>query len=179
MFRWRYFLTVFVLLLLMGCSDSTVHNPAEVKLRIELVTETPVLSSGMSPLFVAHLVNDAAESITIVLPGDGSECGMRTPIVRWNPPRLEGRRCGNINALKADEIVTLGAGERIRLKGWIQRPTLKEPGTHKVSLELENVPELEWRGEPLGQHSISAMERVRRTSAFKAVSNVVEIQVQK
>ncbi len=177
MFRWRFLLTLFGLLALIGCFNSAVHRPAEPKLRIELLSETPVVNSGGSPRFVADLVNDGAEPITIVLPGDGSEWGMRTPIVRWNPPMLEGR-CGNINPLKNDELVTLGAGERIRLKGWIHRPTLKEPGMYKVSLELENVPDLEWRGVPLGQHSRAAMERVRRTAPFKVVSNVVEIQVQ-
>jgi hypothetical protein len=104
---------------------------------------------------------------------------MRTPTVRWNPPMRIGGRCGNINSLKVDEIVTLNAGESVPLTGWIGSPTLNELGRHKVSLELENLPDLEWGGVPLGQHSVVAMNRVRRTSRFKAVSNVVEIQVQK
>lgn len=45
-------------------------------------------------------------------------------------------------------------------------------------LEIENVPGHEWRGAPLGKHDPAAMERVRRSTAFKAGSNVVEINVE-
>ncbi len=156
-----------------------VHNPEKPNLRIELLTETPVIASGTHARFVANLVNDGPEPITIVLPGDGSESGMRTPIIRWNPPMRIRGRCGNINSLKTKEIVTLNAGESVPLKEWsIGSPTLNEPGRISVTLELENIPDLEWGGIPLGQNSVVAMYRVRRTSRFKAVSNVVEIQVQ-
>lgn len=47
-----------------------------------------------------------------------------------------------------------------------------------MSLELENVPDLQWRGEPLGKHNLAAMEKVRRSPRSKAVNNVVEVQVQ-
>lgn len=179
MSRAGFLITAFGLLAPIGCSGNPdLPDVMEAKLSIELHTETPVISSGKNPRLVAHLVNDGAESVTIVLPGDGSESGMRTPIVRWNPPMREGRRCGNINALTADEVVTLRPGQRIRLKGWTCGPTLSEPGTHKVSLELENIPDLEWKGLPVGQHSKATMEKVRRTPRFKAVSNVVEVEVQ-
>ena len=42
---------------------------------------------------------------------------------------------------------------------------------------LENVPGLPWTGIPLGEHNAAAMEKVRRTPRFKAVSNVVEVEV--
>jgi hypothetical protein len=44
-------------------------------------------------------------------------------------------------------------------------------------LELEHIPDLEWGGVPLGEHSPTAMARLRQTPAFKAVSNVVEVTV--
>ena len=74
-------------------------------------------------------------------------------------------------------VITLKAGQRVRL-AWAGGPRLTKPGKHMVSLELENVPDLEWRGEPLGKHNTAAMEKVRRSPRFKAVSNVVEVQVQ-
>jgi hypothetical protein len=46
-----------------------------------------------------------------------------------------------------------------------------------VSLELQNIPDLVWRGIPLGEHDPSAMEMVRRSTPFKIVSNVVEVEV--
>ena len=57
-------------------------------------------------------------------------------------------------------------------------PTFDKKGTHKVVLEIENVPGREWSGVPLGKHDPAAMERVRQSTAFKAVSNVVEVKVE-
>jgi hypothetical protein len=176
MSRSSWFLS-FGLFACIGCS-AEVHHPANPTLRVVLFTETPFIAPGTNPHFVAHLVNDGAEPVTIVLPGDGSESAMRTPIVRWSPPMQLGGRCGNVNALKAEEVVTLQAGASVPLTGWIGLPSLKDPGKHHVSLELENIPDLEWRGLPLGRHNATAMDRVRRTPRFKAVSNVVEVQVQ-
>ena len=88
-----------------------------------------------------------------------------------------GPRCGNINVLKADEIVTLKPGQRVPVSEWLHAPTFATAGTHKVVLEIENVPGHDWRGEPLGKHDPEAMDRVRKSTPFKAVSNVVELQV--
>src|SRR5919201_6135680 len=73
--------------------------------------------------FTATLLNKGKETVTLVTPGDGSDCGWRTPLVGWsvvkvsadNPragkhpdkvPLHRGARCGNVNALKADEVFT-------------------------------------------------------------------------
>lgn len=136
---------IFGLLGLTGCSRSAeeVHSPSEVKMRIKLHTETPMIRSGMIPRFVVHLVNDCAEPITVVLPGDGSLAGERTPIVRWNPPIQLREGCGTKDPLRADELVTIRAGESYPIKNlWISQPDLKAAGTHQVSVELENAPDL-------------------------------------
>src|SRR5262245_10231784 len=52
----------------------------------------------------AYLVNNGAEAAVVVLPGDGSDCGWRTPVVRWTPAASSGRDCGNINSLRANEV---------------------------------------------------------------------------
>jgi len=44
-------------------------------------------------------------------------------------------------------------------------------------LELEHIPDLKWAGVPLGEHSPTAMAKLRQTAAFQAVSNVVEVTV--
>jgi hypothetical protein len=160
---------------LVGCSGEA--SGPEPDLRIDLRVETPVVKLGENPRFTIYLVNDGTEAVTIVLPGDGSESGLRTPIVRWNPPFLYERRCGNIEALKSHEVIILGAGERTRLQKWVDRPTLSGPGKHEVSLELENIPDLKWGGIPLGEHDAAAMRKVRRTPRFKVRSNVVEVEV--
>ena len=162
-----------------GCFENTeVFRPEKINLRIELHTDTPTIDSGKNPKLTAQLFNDGTEPITVVLPGDGSLHGWRTPIVRWNPPIRDSviRDCGNVNSLKANEVVTLNPGASHHLD-WIYWPDLPNPGVHQISLELENVPDLKWCGIPLGGHDSTTMKRVRRTAPFKAVSKVIEIQV--
>jgi hypothetical protein len=168
-----------------GCADSPTEpdpkssgdaGPPRPALRIDLRVDNAVVKDGADAGFTAFLVNDGAEPVTVVLPGDGSDCGWRSPVVRWHPEQQHGARCGNINRLRDNEVVTLAAGERVRL-GWLGRPHLVGPGTHQVQLELEHIPDLEWGGVPLGEHSPTAMARLRQTPAFKAVSNVVEVTV--
>ena len=149
------------------------------KIALELKAEKPTIKLGEMPSFRAELINQGDKEVTIVQPGDGSDCGWRTPIVRWSPAMRTGvGRCGNINALKASEVVTLKPGERVPVSGWLGSPSLSKAGTHKVVLEIENVPGLEWGGLPLGKHDPAAMEKVRRSTAFKAVSNAVEVKVE-
>lgn len=161
-------------------AEAPMDKPAPAaKMALELKAEKPAIKLGDMPSFRAELINQGDKEVTIVMPGDGSECGWRTPIVRWSPPMgTGGGRCGNINALKASEVVTLKAGERVAVSGWLGWPTLNKAGTHKVVLEIENVPGLEWGGLPLGKHDPATMERVRQSTAFKAVSNVVEVKVE-
>lgn len=151
---------------------------SNAKIALELKADKTTIKLGDTPRFRAELMNQGDKEVTIVQPGDGSAWGWRTPIVRWSPPLRTGPRCGNINVLKADEVVTLKPGQRVAVSEWLHAPTLAAAGTHKVVLEIENVPGHEWRGEPLGKHDPAAMEKVRRSTAFKAVSNVVEINVE-
>jgi hypothetical protein len=46
-----------------------------------------------------------------------------------------------------------------------------------VSLEMEHIPDLEWSGFTIDEHNTGAMERVRKSKAFKATSNAVEVDV--
>jgi hypothetical protein len=158
-------------------AEPNANPTSDVPVALELKAVTPVVQAGKSPEFTAELINKGPEPITVVLPGDGSESGWRTPIITWNPPMPRGGRCGNINRLKAQEVVTLRPDQRLRLGPWIGAPTLTEPGKHKVRLTLENRPQMKWKGVPLGEHDPAAMARVRASLPFKVVSNVVEIEV--
>jgi hypothetical protein len=151
-------------------------DPPATGLEIELTCTNPVVTPAIDPGFTAHLVNKGKKPVTVVLPGDGSEVGWRTPVVRWGKEeRGTIRRCGNINRLKPDEVVELAPGERVKL-GWVGHPTL-DSGTNKVKLELEHIPTLKWRGLPLGKHDEATMKKVQALPAFKLTSNVVEVQV--
>jgi hypothetical protein len=124
--------------------------------------------------FTAHLVNNGWRTETVVLPGDGSESGWRTPIVQWTPALMV-CRCGNINGLKPDEVIDLAPGDRVKLEG-IAYPGLK-PGLNRVRLELIHQPGMRFRGIALDDHDPEAMKKVRQSSPFRVTSNVVEVRV--
>ncbi len=154
-----------------GCfsaTDTPAIAPGEVglvekaELAIELQADTPVIRRGEIPRLTAHLVNRGAQPMKVVLPGDGSSCGWRTPVIRWAPPMQVDGRCGNINALKAAEVITVGPGERVELR-WLGWPTLATVGTQQVSLEIEHLPDLQWAGRPLGEHDPEAMAKIRQS----------------
>ena len=177
----RGIFAVVFLAMIVGCGEqSSPAVPAKripnAKLRIELSTDSRPIKQGAIAGLSAVLVNDGPEAAIIVLPGDGSDHGLRTPVVRWNPPMSKGG-CGNINPLSRSQVVTLEPGYEIPLGRAIGWPSLTEVGRHHVSLELQNIPDLVWRGIPLGEHDPSAMEMVRRSTPFKIVSNVVEVEL--
>jgi hypothetical protein len=154
--------------------------PDKPLIAVELKAATPVVTKGEFPKLVAEVVNKSDKEITLVKPGDGSESGMRTPLVKWE---IEGvkpgprPRCGNINALKADEVVTLKPGQRLPLGDWLGPLRLPGAGKYKVQLRYENNPALKWGGIPLGNHDEAAMARVRASTPAVAVSNAVEVEV--
>jgi len=163
-----------------GCDNGPAPAAAsapEARMALELRADTPTVKAGEGPRFSVFLVNRGAEPVTVVLPGDGSDMAWRTPIARWSPPQSDMRKCGNVNALRADEVVTMVPGERRQLGAWLGEPILNGKGKHKVSLELENDPDFQWKGVPLGEHDAAAMARVRASARFKVVSNVVEVEV--
>jgi hypothetical protein len=191
-------------------------EPPEPRLELRLQTTTPKLKRGQDVRCEVTILNRGKHEVLLVQPGDGSDCGWRTPIIEWvvngkvdgarqgsveektkvrtdraSPPApkplrpacLEegaGRvaRCGNINALKADEVFVLKPGEQVRLNAWACPSGLQTgSGTFKLAVRYFHIPDLKWRGLPLGQHDPMAMERIRKSAAVTLESNVVEIEV--
>ena len=159
----------------LGCADQKTPP----KIDIVLATTTPVIKVDQRPQISISLVNRDKKSVTLVKPGDGSLDGWRTPIISWSGinddyPSL---RCGNINALKKDEVFTIEPGKMVQLgSGWAH-PHFGLPGTYQVAFNYENVPKLEWTGIPLGRHDWFAMRRVRNSTPFNGTSNTVTITV--
>jgi hypothetical protein len=152
-------------------SSPATHDP---NLRIELKTDMPVIKDGERPRFSAELINDGAQVVSIVLPGDGSESAWRTPVVRWDPPPpIPGSRCGNFSRAKPSDIVVLESGKRVTLE-WIGHPSLRA-GKNRVSLELQNLPELNVRRFQEPEEPVP--KEILATPRFTAKSNVVEVEV--
>jgi len=127
------------------------------------------------------LHNRGKQELTLVQPGDGSECGWRSPVVTWlvdgPKPRVGFGRCGNVNPLRASEVFVLKPGEKVELGAWVGGPNLTMPGKYSVKLRYVNDPAMKWKGLPLGNHDAAAMERVRRSSAVSVDSNPLEIVI--
>lgn len=170
-----------------GCE----HQQTPPQIDIVLATATPVIKVDQRPQFSISLINRDKKSVTLVKPGDGSLDRWRTPFISWsgiNDDYSLGR-CGNINALKKEEVFKIEPGKMVQLDlGWIQAsllaqfPTqlgtfLLQPGTYQVAFNYENVPKLEWTGLPLGRHDWFAMRQVRNSTPFKGTSNTVTITV--
>ena len=168
---------------------NTRKTPPQIE--IVLATTTPVIKVDQRPQFSISLINRGKQSVTLVKPGDGSLDGWRTPIISWSGinDNYSWGRCGNINALKKEEVFKIEPGKMVQLdSGWAQASLLTQfpaqlgtfllqPGTYQVAFNYENVPKLEWTGIPLGRHDWFSMRRVRNSTPFKGTSNTVTITV--
>jgi hypothetical protein len=72
--------------LFLGCSDAetrewTQQADAETEIVVILAPETQVVERDQPPRFTATLVNRGKLKVTLVEPGDGSDCGWRTPLI--------------------------------------------------------------------------------------------------
>jgi hypothetical protein len=167
---------LFVLLALTIPARADEVDPTKPVIAVELKTTTPVVKKDQSPRLTVEIVNRSGREITFVKPGDGSDCGWRTPVVLWavegvKPGRVA--RCGYVNPLTPDEVFTLKPGQRTSLGGWVGMPQLPGPGTYTVRFRYENKPDLKWRG----KHDEGTMARVRASTPAAAESNPVRIEV--
>ncbi len=214
--RW---LPTIVLLLcpLVGPSTSApAPGPTQPRLELRLRALTPKVKVGQAVRWEVVIANRGKRAVTLVQPGDGSDCGWRTPVVEWLrngkvdgvlegagqadvkvekgarvgpaakpellPACLSGRgrrggRCGNINALKASEVLDLEPGKEAMLNPWVGGHYWPR-GKHQVALRYFNLPDLKWRGLPLGKHDDKAMARIRNSPRLTLTSNTVEIVVE-
>ncbi len=166
-----------------GETERSTHEArsAQSSSEVELVLD---LEPGR--IWSASLVNHGREPVEVVLPGDGSIVGWRTPIIKWSVVsetgvirQHSGGRCGNINPLELDEVVTLRSGERVSLVRYgLFTPRLPSSGVVSVSLSYENDPHLEWGGLAMGPHESGAMARVRASTPLSLTSNIVQFEIE-
>ena len=134
--------------------------------------------------------NEGKEAIALVKAGDGSDCGWRTPQVAWLvqlqsefkktpawPEAREVARCGNINALKADEVVDLKAGESMDVGDYLYGLDFPKAGKYVVIFYYKNEPGMKWLGLPLAEHDAKAMVRVKGSTAVVGHSEAMVVEV--
>ena len=163
----------------------TVANPGP-DVRIEVKVKRAVVKRGekaKDAIVIVELVNHEKYPVIVVKPGDGSDCGWRTPHITWsmNEKKLGGiGGCANINPLAAHEVVELKAGERLPLEEWLRVPPLEhmKAGVYRLSIEYDHRPDMKWGVFPQKKQESKTMVRIRNSKPIKAISNVVEIRVE-
>jgi len=117
------------------------------------------------------LTNTSEQPVQLVLPGDGSQVGWRTPILTWTAKsggkpiaELAPARCGMMNAIEASEIFTLAPGASRTLVEWLGWPRYA-PGTYDLEVRYRNDPSL-------GAHKASAAPDVAAKLASSGACDV-------
>jgi hypothetical protein len=164
---------------------------------LEIKAKRTEIQVGESLQVGVTIRNEGKEAVTLVEPGDGSAEGWRTPIIGWSvvevkmaadkakhpgkPIPVNHRRCGNINALKAKEIIKLksGATQALGGGGWVGAPGFAKPGVYRVVFYYQNESGAKWTGIPLGKHDPDAMKEVQNSCKCLLASNELTITVKK
>lgn len=159
-------------------------QPAGLELKITAASTT--IKTGEYPKIAAVITNKGDKAVTLVMPGDGSESGWRTPLVGWSViqhdarlshpaavPLYKGGRCGNMNPLTKEEVFTLQPGASKQLT-WIGGPECAAGQKYRVVFYYSNVPETTWRR---GAGDAEAMKQVKQSFKCLLRSNEIEIEV--
>src|SRR5262249_62204967 len=104
-----------VLLTLAAIAPTPANDPTKPVIAVELRTAMPVVKSGELPRCTAEVVNRSNQEIVLVRPGDGSDCGWRTPGLSWMVAGVEPQRPappGNLNAPEPNQGLPIQPGER-------------------------------------------------------------------
>ena len=133
------------------------------------------------------LHNTDRDTVILVLPGDGSYWGQRTPLMNWEIHALGGAPlgrtpvglCGNINPLHAQEVFKLPPGGRRKFSTAVPEDYRYEKShRYQFQLSYENRPAMDWGGWLLGSHDPDAMRLLRQSTPCKLLSNTLELKVE-
>jgi hypothetical protein len=185
-----YFFAILMATGLVHLSSGPEITSSDLSLQLSADNTSPRV--GERPIVHVVVTNIGDHTVTLVQPGDGSENGWRTPIIAWSvleessgakhpvapTPDAGPRMCGNINALRPEEVFDLARGETKELKDWISLEPFKMPGVYRVVFLYANRPLLEWKGIPLGEHDRTAMGLIRRSTEATLSSNELVFSVE-
>lgn len=160
-------------------------------LRLVLESRHSLVKLHQWPGVSARLVNDSDRTVSLIRPGEGSQAGLRAPILSWSvrrdddpaphryrrPQRGE-FRCGNIPPPGVDDVASLAPGASTPI--WLDSSglVLREPVTYRVVLFFESRPaeDLEhWR--MMAPAPAAAWRRLEATETVRLRSNELVLRV--
>lgn len=147
------------------------------------------IDSNQYVKIIATIENKGSNKIKLVLPGDGSQSGWRTPILKWSIVDLEDEakskypefslntnpRCGNVNGLIESELVELNSGDKVLFEEWLFASIPKKLGKYRIQLFYENDPSIEWKG--MGWHDGGLMRKAKESDPIQIVSNEIIVEI--
>jgi hypothetical protein len=115
---------------------------------LELLPHVAVFRPRDEPEITAILRNDGNRILRLVMPGDGSFEGWRTPLIEWEftpdtaaiGRSLKSRTCGNITGIRQDAVFALVPGESRDLGKWIVPSLLPGSAECRASIIYSNDP---------------------------------------
>ena len=141
----------------------------------------------------ATITNIGHEMVSLVLAGDGSSEGWRTPVIKWSvipaddtkyrhappPTRREFRQCGNLDPMKPEQLVNLAPGKSMLVGctygfAW---HGVRIPGRYSIRFYYRNDPALAW-GDPSSLDP-QLMKQVSKTFECSLNSNDLVIHIEK
>lgn len=148
--------------------------------------EKALVSGAPQHGFRAVLHNRGEKAFDLVLPGDGSDVGWRSPTVTWlldqpdkgavaKAPALG--RCGTINEFKATELFTLKPGGSKDLGGWLGGVSFPHAGTYDLQLRYMNDPKLKQQGLKMPRQGEDPYVAVKKTDANTVTSAPLRLVV--
>ena len=178
-----------VLLTMMLSAAAVICRADSGELALTIAPAEATLKRGEQLKVEATITNSGPSPVTLVLPGDGSQVGWRTPVVTWvfvpegtllphAGSSLDADPiCGNINAFKRSEVFTLPPSATRVLNEWINPVVDLPAGRYRLRMRYSNEPARKTGGLPLGAHEAGAEDLIRRSTACMLVSNDVSLTV--
>lgn len=178
----RYFLIAALFVIACAFVFRTVRGGETPKVEAVLaLSKAP--SRGINPRLELTLTNRGDQPVSLVLPGDGSECGARTPRLNYIwlrdgnivVPPVPGFTCGNVNPLRAGEVFTLQPGASRTITEWLG-PRWPVAGVYQLKLRYTNKPDARF-GDPSDPHDAAEMQKLRASTPVTVESNTIDITI--
>jgi len=177
---------IFAILTLILSPILVAANDLELKLSFP----TTQVKAGASLKAKVTIKNHGYETVHLVTPGEGSDYGLRTPMVGFSSIRISGKkessnatplenyvRCRNINSIKENEIFALKPKETEELGNYTGYIRIEKPGTYRIRYYYQNIPDMNLAGIPISRPFYRITEKIKESAAVKLVSNEVMIEV--
>jgi hypothetical protein len=193
--RSRPILAACVCLALLSASHSSLGSQARtdsIRLSIRSMSGKTVRTGlfgnyPRDPIEIT-LRNDGPNKVVLVMPGEGSDVGARTPVIDWeirdkagNLLRRDGTSfCGNRHELRSESIFDLAPHEERSFKyAFPEGYPYEEGQKYLVTFKYENRPDMKWppRSMVWAPDEPEAVQRLATSTPCKLVSNTIELKL--